>query len=92
MLPFPSFAACFLACAVTTDPPSDVHVSRVGDLDDQLTVRWTSPPDLEDILFQAKYQIRYRLEDSAEWKVVHSQPVQPHTHTHTPTQNKQYLI
>ncbi|XP_056895494.1 cytokine receptor-like factor 1b isoform X3 [Takifugu flavidus] len=55
---------------VTTDPPTDVHVSRVGDLEDQLTVRWTSPPDLEDILFQAKYQIRYRLEDSTEWKVV----------------------
>uniref|UniRef100_H3DQM1 Cytokine receptor-like factor 1b n=1 Tax=Tetraodon nigroviridis TaxID=99883 RepID=H3DQM1_TETNG len=55
---------------VTTDPPTDVHVSGVGDLDDQLTVRWTSPPDLEDILFQAKYQIRYRLEDSNEWKVV----------------------
>ncbi|CAG13473.1 unnamed protein product, partial [Tetraodon nigroviridis] len=56
-------------CHVTTDPPTDVHVSGVGDLDDQLTVRWTSPPDLEDILFQAKYQIRYRLEDSNEWKV-----------------------
>lgn len=60
----------FLACAVTTDPPTDVQVSRVGDLEDQLTVRWSSPPDLEDILFQAKYQIRYRLEDSTEWKVV----------------------
>lgn len=55
---------------VTTDPPANVQVSRVGDLDDQLTVRWASPPDLKDILFQAKYQIRYRLEDSSEWKVV----------------------
>ncbi|XP_069378307.1 cytokine receptor-like factor 1b isoform X1 [Paralichthys olivaceus] len=55
---------------VTTDPPSNVQVSRVGELEDQLTVRWSSPPDLRDILFQAKYQIRYRLEDSTEWKVV----------------------
>ncbi|XP_039985605.1 cytokine receptor-like factor 1b isoform X1 [Xiphias gladius] len=55
---------------VTTDPPANVHVSRVGDLDDQLTVRWASPPELKDILFQAKYQIRYRLEDSTDWKVV----------------------
>ncbi|KAK3567870.1 hypothetical protein QTP86_027328, partial [Hemibagrus guttatus] len=55
---------------VTTDPPADVHVSRVGDLDDQLTVRWGTPPALKDYLFQAKYQIRYRLEDSTEWKVV----------------------
>ncbi|XP_068599615.1 cytokine receptor-like factor 1b [Brachionichthys hirsutus] len=55
---------------VTTDPPADVQVSRVGDLEDQLTVRWTSPPELKDILFKAKYQIRYRLEDSSEWKVV----------------------
>ncbi|XP_008275735.1 cytokine receptor-like factor 1b [Stegastes partitus] len=55
---------------VTTDPPANVQVSRVGDLDDQLTVRWSSPPELKDILFQAKYQIRYRLEDSADWKVV----------------------
>ncbi|CAB1455000.1 unnamed protein product [Pleuronectes platessa] len=55
---------------LTTDPPSNVQVSRVGDLEDQLTVRWSSPPDLRDILFQAKYQIRYRLEDSTEWKVV----------------------
>jgi len=56
--------------AVTTDPPADVQVSRVGDLEDQLTVRWASPPELKDILFQAKYQIRYRLEDSTDWKVV----------------------
>lgn len=56
-------------CPVTTDPPADIQVSRVGDLEDQLTVRWTSPPELKDILFQAKYQIRYRLEDSTEWKV-----------------------
>ncbi|KAL6489948.1 hypothetical protein MHYP_G00002930 [Metynnis hypsauchen] len=55
---------------VTTDPPADVHVSRVGDLEDQLTVRWGTPPALKDFLFQAKYQIRYRLEDSTEWKVV----------------------
>lgn len=25
---------------VTTDPPADVHVSRVGGLEDQLSVRW----------------------------------------------------
>ncbi|NWQ67831.1 CRLF1 factor, partial [Neopipo cinnamomea] len=56
--------------AVTTDPPSDVHVSRVGDLEDQLSVRWSSPPALKDFLFQAKYQIQYRVEDSSEWKVV----------------------
>ncbi|XP_029607178.1 cytokine receptor-like factor 1 isoform X6 [Salmo trutta] len=55
---------------VTTDPPDNVHVSRVGELEDQLTVRWGSPPALKDFLFQAKYQIRYRLEDSTEWKVV----------------------
>ncbi|XP_015456776.3 cytokine receptor-like factor 1b [Astyanax mexicanus] len=55
---------------VTTDPPPDVQVSRVGELDDQLSVRWASPPALKDFLFQAKYQIRYRLEDSSEWKVV----------------------
>ncbi|XP_070712241.1 cytokine receptor-like factor 1 [Pempheris klunzingeri] len=55
---------------VTTDPPANVQVSRVGDLEDQLTVRWTSPPELKDILFQAKYQIRYRLEASTEWKVI----------------------
>lgn len=54
---------------VTTDAPANVQVSRVGNLEDQLTVRWASPPELKDILFQAKYQIRYRLEDSAEWKV-----------------------
>ncbi|KAJ8003731.1 hypothetical protein DPEC_G00151400 [Dallia pectoralis] len=55
---------------VTTDPPSGVCVSRVGDLDDHLTVRWESPPALKDFLFQAKYQIRYRLEDSSDWKVM----------------------
>ncbi|XP_042297978.1 cytokine receptor-like factor 1 isoform X2 [Sceloporus undulatus] len=55
---------------VTTDPPSDVHVSRVGDLEDQLSVRWSAPPALKDFLFQAKYQIQYRVEDSTEWKVV----------------------
>ncbi|XP_006003985.1 cytokine receptor-like factor 1 isoform X1 [Latimeria chalumnae] len=55
---------------VTTDPPSDVHLSRVGELEDQLIVRWSSPPALKDFLFQAKYQIRYRVEDSTEWKVV----------------------
>ncbi|XP_051549807.1 cytokine receptor-like factor 1 isoform X2 [Myxocyprinus asiaticus] len=55
---------------VTTDPPPDVHVSRVGDLEDQLSVRWGNPPALKDYLFQAKYQIRYRLEESDEWKVI----------------------
>ncbi|XP_072834051.1 cytokine receptor-like factor 1 isoform X1 [Pogona vitticeps] len=55
---------------VTTDPPSDVHVSRVGDLEDQLSVRWSAPPALKDFLFRAKYQIQYRVEDSLEWKVV----------------------
>ena len=54
---------------VTTDPPPDVHVSRVGGLEDQLSVRWVSPPALKDFLFQAKYQIRYRVEDSVDWKV-----------------------
>ncbi|XP_032321117.1 cytokine receptor-like factor 1 isoform X4 [Camelus ferus] len=53
---------------VTTDPPPDVHVSRVGGLEDQLSVRWVSPPALKDFLFQAKYQIRYRVEDSVDWK------------------------
>lgn len=61
---------CFFFCLVTTDPPANVQVSRVGDLEDQLTVRWSSPPELKDILFQAKYQIRYRLEDGADWKVI----------------------
>lgn len=56
--------------SVTTDPPTDVTVSRVGDLEDQLTVRWGTPPALKDFLFQAKYQIRYRLEESSDWKVV----------------------
>ncbi|KAJ8274132.1 hypothetical protein COCON_G00087570 [Conger conger] len=55
---------------VTTDPPSDVQVSRVGELEDQLTVRWGTPPALKEFLFQAKYQIRYRLEDSSDWKVM----------------------
>lgn len=55
---------------VTTDAPRDVHVSRVGDLEDQLSVRWSAPPALKDFLFQAKYQIQYRVEDSSEWKVV----------------------
>lgn len=62
-----------LVCAVTTDPPANVQVNRVGELEDQLTVRWAIPPELKDILFQAKYQIRYRLEDSADWKVVRTQ-------------------
>lgn len=44
-------------------------MSRVGDLEDQLTVRWGTPPALKDFLFQAKYQIRYRLEESSDWKV-----------------------
>ncbi|XP_030640133.1 cytokine receptor-like factor 1b [Chanos chanos] len=55
---------------VTTDPPPNVQVSRVGDLDDLLTVRWGSPPALKDYLFRAKYQIRYRLEGSRDWTVV----------------------
>ncbi|XP_015281415.1 PREDICTED: cytokine receptor-like factor 1 isoform X3 [Gekko japonicus] len=55
---------------VTTDPHSNVHVSRVGDLEDQLSVRWSAPPALKDFLFQAKYQIQYRVEDSSEWKQV----------------------
>lgn len=67
-----NFLTLVLVCAVTTDPPANVQVSRVGDLEDQLTVRWASPPELKDVLFQAKYQIRYRLEDSTEWKVVHT--------------------
>lgn len=54
---------------MTTDPPSGVTVSRVGQLEDQLSVRWEAPPALKDFLFQAKYQIRYRLEDSQDWKV-----------------------
>ncbi|MEQ2269401.1 hypothetical protein XENORESO_004040 [Xenotaenia resolanae] len=55
---------------VTTDPPANVQVSRIGSLEDQLMVRWTSPTELKDVLFQAKYQIRYRLEDSTDWKAV----------------------
>ncbi|XP_074517568.1 cytokine receptor-like factor 1a isoform X2 [Sebastes fasciatus] len=55
---------------VTTDPPAGVTVSRVGQLEDQLSVRWEAPPALKDFLFQAKYQIRYRLEDSQDWKVM----------------------
>lgn len=65
---------------MTTDPPANVQVNRVGHLEDQLTVRWASPPELKDVLFQAKYQIRYRLEDSTEWKVVHT-----HTNLQTNT-------
>lgn len=65
--------ACFKSPSplppVTTDPPSGVTVSRVGQLEDQLSVRWEAPPALKDFLFQAKYQIRYRLEDSQDWKV-----------------------
>ncbi|MEQ2168923.1 hypothetical protein GOODEAATRI_019652 [Goodea atripinnis] len=59
-----------LVLAVTTDPPANVQVSRIGSLEDQLMVRWTSPTELKDVLFQAKYQIRYRLEDSTDWKAV----------------------
>lgn len=69
---YTNFLTLTLVRAVTTDPPTNVQVSRVGDLEDQLTVHWASPPELKDILFQAKYQIRYRLEDSTEWKVVHT--------------------
>lgn len=74
---YTKFSTLVLVHPVTTDPPANVQVSRVGDLDDQLTVRWASPPELKDVLFQAKYQIRYRLEDSTEWKVVHTLK---HTH------------
>ncbi|XP_045155178.1 cytokine receptor-like factor 1 [Echinops telfairi] len=63
-------AGSCLYVGLTTDPPQDVHVSRVGGLEDQLSVRWVSPPALKDFLFQAKYQIRYRVEDSVDWKVV----------------------
>lgn len=66
-----------LVPAVTTDPPANVKVNRVGELEDQLTVRWASSPKLKDFLFQTKYQIRYRLEDSNEWKVIYG------SHTHT---------
>lgn len=59
-----------LGPTVTTDPPANVKVNRVGELEDQLTVRWASSPELKDFLFQAKYQIRYRVEDSNEWKVL----------------------
>ncbi|XP_043999090.1 cytokine receptor-like factor 1a isoform X7 [Gambusia affinis] len=55
---------------VTTDPPSGVTVSRLGQLEDQLSVRWEAPPALKDFLFKAKYQIRYRLEESQDWKVM----------------------
>lgn len=63
---------------MTTDPPPDVHVSRVGGLEDQLSVRWVSPPALKDFLFQAKYQIRYRVEDSVDWKVYTPPRAPPH--------------
>lgn len=63
---------------MTTDPPPDVHVSRVGGLEDQLSVRWLSPPALKDFLFQAKYQIRYRVEDSVDWKVPGHAPRRDH--------------
>lgn len=73
---------------VTTDPPPDVHVSRVGGLEDQLSVRWVSPPALKDFLFQAKYQIRYRVEDSVDWKVPgpapRSAPPSSHPPPHAP--------
>ncbi|RXM93187.1 Cytokine receptor-like factor 1 [Acipenser ruthenus] len=74
MITFLFLGLCVLKVAssltLTTDPPSDVQVSRVGELEDQLSVRWSTPPALKDFLFQAKYQIRYRVEDSSEWKVV----------------------
>ncbi|KAF0044104.1 hypothetical protein F2P81_003262 [Scophthalmus maximus] len=63
-------AGSCLYVGMTTDPPSGVMVSRVGQLEDQLSVRWEAPPALKDFLFQAKYQIRYRLEDSQDWKVM----------------------
>lgn len=75
-----NFFTLILIRAVTTDPPANVQVSRVGDLEDQLTVRWASPPELKDILFQAKYQIRYRLEESTEWKVVHTHKPAAYAH------------
>ncbi|TRY62335.1 hypothetical protein DNTS_025871, partial [Danionella cerebrum] len=52
------------------DPPPDVHVSRVADVEDQLSVHWGSPPALKDYLFQTKYQIRYRVEESEQWKLI----------------------
>lgn len=58
---------------MTTDPPAGVTVSRVGQLEDQLSVRWEAPPALKDFLFRAKYQIRYRLEESQDWKVNNTQ-------------------
>lgn len=60
----------YILDVVTTDPPSGVTVNRVGELEDQLSVRWEPPPALKDFLFQAKYQIRYRLEESHHWKVM----------------------
>ena len=63
-----------------------MSVGRVGDLEDQLSVRWETPPALKDFLFQAKYQIRYRLEDSQDWKVryTHSRAhMYTHSHKHT---------
>ncbi|GLD73467.1 cytokine receptor-like factor 1 isoform X1 [Lates japonicus] len=47
---------------LTTDPLPTQQVSRAGDPGDQLTVRWASLLACWDILFQAKYQIRHRLE------------------------------
>lgn len=79
---------CLFSSPVTTDPPTDVTVSRVGDLEDQLTVRWGTPPALKDFLFQAKYQIRYRLEESSDWKVQNLSIIQyhhPHYWHHLPT-------
>ncbi|TMS20148.1 Cytokine receptor-like factor 1 [Larimichthys crocea] len=46
---------------VTTDPPANVQVSRVGDLEDQLTVRWASPPELKDVVDDVGNQTSCRL-------------------------------
>ncbi|KAG7261503.1 hypothetical protein CRUP_011920 [Coryphaenoides rupestris] len=45
---------------VTTDPPSGVVVNRVGELEDQLSVRWETPPALKDFLFQANLSPQVR--------------------------------
>uniref|UniRef100_A0A3Q3JAV6 Uncharacterized protein n=1 Tax=Monopterus albus TaxID=43700 RepID=A0A3Q3JAV6_MONAL len=57
---------------VTTDPPANVQVNRVGDLDDQLLVCWASSRELKDILFQAKYQIHWT--GGQPWQCLFIQP------------------
>lgn len=77
---------------MTTDPPSGVTVSRVGQLEDQLSVRWEAPPALKDFLFQAKYQIRYRLEDSQDWKVKRRDRTWPLAYTGQKSEALQFLV